>query len=319
VALELVTKSREAALAAIQVFNNPLITFKSESFIVLMNVAWTYLLHAYYRQHDVEYRYFEKGVVRRRFLRTKHGAFKNWDLERCLNDEASPIDRDSANNLRFLIGIRHEIEHQMTSQIDDSLTAKFQACCYNYNRYVKELHGNSRGIDKYLALSLNLTPPPRAKKVGPGGARDYPPNLAAFQAQFEGSLSNEEYRSDRYAYRVFLVPKTANRKGQADEVIEFVKADSPHAEGLNKPYAAIKEVERPKHLPTGIVRALRLEGYPAFSVRAHTLLWKERGAKNPALGFGVEVLKTWYWYDCWVDEVRAYCREHASEFGDRDE
>ncbi|HAT8441665.1 TPA: DUF3644 domain-containing protein, partial [Legionella pneumophila] len=41
---ELIKKSQEAALAAIQLYNNPLITFKSESFIVLMNIAWTYLL-----------------------------------------------------------------------------------------------------------------------------------------------------------------------------------------------------------------------------------------------------------------------------------
>ncbi|HAT8116058.1 TPA: DUF3644 domain-containing protein, partial [Legionella pneumophila] len=45
---ELIKKSQEAALAAIQLYNNPLITFKSESFIVLMNIAWTYLLHAYF-------------------------------------------------------------------------------------------------------------------------------------------------------------------------------------------------------------------------------------------------------------------------------
>ena len=44
---ELLTKSREAASAAVQIFNSPLITFKSEIFIVLMNIAWTYLLHAH--------------------------------------------------------------------------------------------------------------------------------------------------------------------------------------------------------------------------------------------------------------------------------
>ncbi|HAT8109704.1 TPA: DUF3644 domain-containing protein, partial [Legionella pneumophila] len=48
---ELIKKSQEAALAAIQLYNNPLITFKSESFIVLMNIAWTYLLHAYFRKN----------------------------------------------------------------------------------------------------------------------------------------------------------------------------------------------------------------------------------------------------------------------------
>src|SRR3989442_956592 len=126
---ELIQKSREAALAAVQIFNNPQITFKSEIFIVLMNIAWTYLLHAYYRKRNIEYRYFEQKGKYRRFDHTKSGAYKYWELDRCLNDTNSPIDKDSANNLRFLSGIRHEIEHQMTTQIDASFSAKFQACC----------------------------------------------------------------------------------------------------------------------------------------------------------------------------------------------
>jgi hypothetical protein len=39
-------QSQDAALTAVQVFNSPLIKFKPETFIVLMNIAWTYLLHA---------------------------------------------------------------------------------------------------------------------------------------------------------------------------------------------------------------------------------------------------------------------------------
>ena len=53
---ELIKKSREAMLAATQIYNNPLITFKSESFITLSVIAWTYLLHAYYQKIGVDYR-----------------------------------------------------------------------------------------------------------------------------------------------------------------------------------------------------------------------------------------------------------------------
>jgi len=53
---ELLKKSREAALAAVQIFNNPNISFKAESYVVLMNIAWTYLLHAYFRHQKIEYR-----------------------------------------------------------------------------------------------------------------------------------------------------------------------------------------------------------------------------------------------------------------------
>jgi len=122
---ELLTKSRESALAAVQIFNSPLITFRSEIFIVLMGIAWTYLLHAFYRKQGIEYRYFQQKDKRRVFDKTKSGAYKHWELERCLNETMSPIDRDAANNLRFLLGIRHEIEHQMTSRLDNTLSAKF--------------------------------------------------------------------------------------------------------------------------------------------------------------------------------------------------
>ena len=83
---ELPRKSREAALNAVQTFNNPLTTFKAETFIVLMTISWMYLLYAYYRQEGVDYRYYRKGSKRREFQRTKSGAFRYWELERCLDD-----------------------------------------------------------------------------------------------------------------------------------------------------------------------------------------------------------------------------------------
>ena len=43
-----------------------------------MVIAWTYLLHAYYRGKNVEYRYYWQGPKRRVFDRTKRGAYKHW-------------------------------------------------------------------------------------------------------------------------------------------------------------------------------------------------------------------------------------------------
>ena len=57
---ELLKKSREAMLSAVEIYNNPQITFKAETFITLAIIAWTYLLHAYYRENNIEYRYFHK-------------------------------------------------------------------------------------------------------------------------------------------------------------------------------------------------------------------------------------------------------------------
>jgi Protein of unknown function (DUF3644) len=314
VSVELIHKSREAALAAVQIFNNPQITFKSEMFIVLMNVAWTYLLHAHYRRHGVEYRYFKQMGKNRRFDRTTKGAYKYWELERCLSESRSPIDRDAANNLRFLIGIRHEIEHQMTTKIDSSFSAKFQACCLNYNEYIKKLFGDEQAIDKHLSFSLQFssvtldhTEQMKAQPALPG-------NIRAFVDGFEGQLTDQEFNSPKFAYRVLFVAKTANHKGQADEVIEFVKADSELAKNVNQKYAVIKETERLKFRPTTIVNTVRKEGYPRFSMHDHTALWHSMDAKNPGKGFGTSVEGSWFWYQSWLDQVREHCKANIEQF-----
>lgn len=312
---ELLKKSREAALAAVQIFNNPNISFKSESYVVLMIIAWTYLLHAYYRSKKIEYRYFEKLGQRRKFDTTKNGAYKYWELERSLNDSKSPIDKDTSNNLRFLIGLRHEIEHQMTSRIDDILSARFQACCLNYNEYIKKLFGEDLGIEKHLSFSLQFSTISTEQKELLEDHPELPANIQGYIQSFDAKLSDEEFSNPHYAYRILFIPKTANRIGQADRVIEFVKSDSPLAEVVNKEYAVIKETEKRKFRPKQVVDLMKKEGYPGFSIHYHTQLWKSLDAKKTDKGYGTVVAgKDWLWYECWIDAVREYCLKNKEQY-----
>jgi hypothetical protein len=310
---ELLTKSREAMLCAVQIFNNPNIIFKSESFIVLANISWTYLLHAYYRDNKIDYRYYEQKAQRKKFDKTKRGAFKYWELERCLNEKKCPIDKIPKANLLFLIGLRHEIEHQMTTRIDDFLSARFQACCLNYNHYVKKLFGDEFGIDKHLSFSLQFSSisDDHAKQLNEFS--ELPQNIGSYINDFDNSVSDDEFNNPQYSYRVLYVPKTANTKGQADKVIEFIKADSPEAAGLNKEYRIIRDREKPKHLPAEIIKIMKGKGYKGFGMHQHTQLWKAQDAKNENKGFGVQVANAWYWYDNWIKEVEKYCVEHKAE------
>ena len=104
----------------------------------------------------------------------------------------------------------------------------------------------------------------------------------------------------------------ANRKGQADRVIEFVGSDSPLAVGINKEYAVIKETEKEKFLPKQVVELMKHEGFTKFNMHYHTQLWKEHDAKNPAKGFGALVAdKQWHYYQSWVDLVRKHCTDNG--------
>lgn len=313
---ELVNKAREAALAAVQVFNNPLITFKSEMFIVNMVIAWTYLLHAYYRSQNIDYRYHTVlPSGRKKFDKTKHGADKYWELERCLNDDNSPVDKDTANNLRFIIGLRHEIEHQMTTRIDDALSARFQACCLNFNEFIKRLFGDGLGIDKHLSFSLQFT---SLSEEQTSAMQEYknilPAHVTSFVEGYDGTLSEEEFNSPKYAYRVLFAQKTANRPGQADKVIEFIDPNSEIAKSMNVTYATTKEKEKAKYVPSRIVRMMQEEGYPNFKLQNHTVLWQQRDAKKPTKGYGVELEKRWYWYDNWVNVVRQHCQTNKRKY-----
>jgi hypothetical protein len=311
---ELIEKSREAALCSIRVFNDPQVSFKSETFIVLMIIAWTYLLHAYYRSKGIEYRYFRKGPKRRIFDRTKHGAYKFWELDRCLNCDKSPIDKNTANNLRFLIGLRNEIEHQMTRSLDSYLSGRYQACSLNYNAYLKKLFGKKYAIDQQLTYSIQFIELTEEQMSGPRPTASVPERLRAYIVKFDGALTHDEYNSPQYAYRLLFKRKLVNRPGQADKVVEFIDPKSDLAKAIDKEYWVKKEVERPKYRAKDVAADVHKAGFTKFSVfREHVMMWKSEDAKNSSKGYGTEVQGAWYWYQSWIDR----CIELCQAAGDR--
>ena len=305
---ELINKSRESMLTAVQIFNNPNIQFKSESFIILIVIAWTYMLHAYYRQKKVEYRYFEKKGKRRIFDRTKNKAYKYWELERCLNDNECPIDSATKTNLLFLIGLRHEIEHQMTTRLDDMISGRFQACCLNYNDYFRKLFGHEHGMEKNQSFSLQFSSISEKQNKLLADIDILPKNIASYIEKFDEEVTDEDFNSSRFSYKVILLKKTVNHKNQADKAIEFLDPESDLAKGLNREFWAIKDREKPKYLPSHIWEEMKKLGYSRFGQHQHTQLWKSEKAKDPSKGYGVNVEGTWYWYESWLTHVKEHCK-----------
>ena len=311
--LELINSSREAALAAIQIYNNPLITFKTENFIVLMIIAWTYLFHAYYRANHIEYRYYKMGSKRRIFEKID-GQYKYWELSRCLKVEACPLDRDTKNNILFLIGLRNQVEHSRAAELDTYLSGRYQACALNYNNYLKMLFGNKYALDEYLTYSIQFAEMNyQQEKVFAESEEKIPVSIRSYIRQFDEALSDEEINSDRYSYRILFKKKLTGKRGQADRVIEFIAPESDLAENISKEYWVQKEVEKPKYLPSEVVKVAQEAGFTSFRIGRHTELWKKEDAKNPGKGYGIKVSKQWYWYQRWVDFVLEYLRVRAAE------
>ena len=309
---ELVVKAREAMLNAIGGYNSPRTLFRTECFIVLAVIAWTYLLHWHFGKADVDYRSRrDDGTV----VFTKHGAVKHWELETCLGRAECPLDPATAANLRFLIAIRHEIEHQMTRRIDDTLSAKVQACVLNFNAALRRLCGERTGLDRDVSVAIQLAGIDREQRNMLLRDMDLPPSFVAVQAAFERDLPDEIMRDERYAWRVMMVHRNTNSKGTADEMVEFVRPGSDIEGEIHR--VLVKEMERRKYRPSDIVEEVQRRGFKGFNMHQHTLLVRERGSKDEKKPYGTYVdiqRKDWRWYGAWLNEVIAHCEANASRF-----
>ena len=311
---ELLIKAREAMTLAVQSYNNPKTQFRSETVIVIAIIAWTYLLHAYYKSKGVDYRYKKIVDGAEIIQRTKNGAEKYWELGQCLKAVQCPIGDDGTKrNLSLLIDVRHEVEHRMTSRIDDALSAKLQACCLNFNRTLKQLFGDHYGLDQDLSIALQFSGIDYEQKKALEAEKNLPANVEAVRAAHEDALTLEQYQDLKYAYRVLFVPKVVNKKAQADQVIEFISTGSEEAANINQAY--FKEVEKPKYRPGMVVDKMKAEGFARFNLHYHTKLWKALDAKNPGKGYGVETAADgWRWYERWIEAVRQHCEENRRTY-----
>lgn len=297
-------KAREAMLSAVQIYNNPLISFKTESYIVLSIIAWTYLLHSYYRAKGVDYRYYTKVGKRKKYLRNPDGSIKYWDLKECISKDYCPLDNNTINNLKFLIGLRNQVEHRKAVGLDSYLSARYQACAMNFNYYLKELHAVKYGLDNNLALSLQFAELDYMQVKAIKDKEGYmPKNVISYIADFDNKLSVQEIESDRFAYRLLFTKVLAKRKGQADRVIEFIDPKSDLAKNISTEYWIKEETEKAKFSAKHVIQKVKEAGFKNFGMYQHTSFWKEHDGKNPCKGYGTMVEKTWYWYQNWVDFI----------------
>ncbi len=308
---ELLIKAREAMIAAVQTFNGAGLNFRAELFIVTGIIAWTYLLHAWFKREGIDYRYKDaNGAVEK----TKQGADRYWELGKCLRHARCPLPAGTTKNLDFLLELRHEIEHRSTNRIDDAVSAKLQACCINFSDAIKELFGQQFGLERRLPIALQFVTFSADQRAILKKASDLPAHIETMMDAFHAGLTDEEQADPRFAYRVVFVPKLGKRASAADAAVEFLKADLEEARQISR--VLLKEVDKPRNAAQQIVNLMKAEGFPKFSLQRHTELWRALEAKDPAKGYGkAGVYKnTWEWFELWVARVRAHCKEQGDRY-----
>lgn len=294
-----VHKAVEIMRTAVTAYNSGVMVSRSEMFIVLAVIAWTYVLHAQLRRLNIEPAYVDEHgepVL-------LDGQPKLWDLTRCLRENSLQLSAGTVRNLRYIIAIRHAVEHRSAEDINDDIQGKIQANALNFLAFVRDRFGPAFDFSRDLAFAIQLQAltlkSPNAIK-GPGKVAR---SVEAVNAALENELSEAEYNDPDYSFRVYVVPKVTNNSKKADQAVVY----SPIGSGVEM---AIKLVERPKYRMKDALTMLQQRGIPVTS-HTFTKAWKDNDLKQKNKGFAVELGGQWFWYAEGVDRIGEILAAHA--------
>lgn len=231
----LLKKAKESALLSVEVYNKPLVTFRSGGFIVLMCIAWTSLLHAIFEKNKEKY-FYKKGNSSRLYEKTD-GEYKAWSLRDSAKyyfEQGNPL----LKNIEFISQLRNKIEHRFLPEIDSNIMSECQANILGFEKIITTVFGKEHNIMEYFFIPLQLS-----KQVKPIPKTAEGEKILEFIADYRNSIGYIS-NSQEYAFKVFVFPNVGNSRKSSAAAIEFIKIDennSGELETFNKNIIAIKE------------------------------------------------------------------------------
>jgi hypothetical protein len=244
---QLLKKSQESAILAVDIYNKPATKFRSYGYIVLMSIAWTSLFHAIFEKRKIKYFYRKPNI--QRFLYVD-GERKSWDLIKCCDefftDKNSPIKK----NLEFFVALRNKIEHRFLPSLDYEICGECQSLLQNFERLITHEFGEENGLNESLSIPLQLL------SINPEWKNRIIKELQGKHYQFvkkyidtyRESLDEKVWQSNEFSFRVFLVPQIGSNRRTSACAIEFVHYDPNKPEEMEK-YEKIVALIKEKHVP----------------------------------------------------------------------
>ncbi|MDE1549979.1 DUF3644 domain-containing protein [Jeotgalibaca caeni] len=288
----LIKKSRDSAILAIDSYNRPQTSFRTQGFTVLMIIAWTSLLHSIFEKNNVDYFYKDDNNVSKMI----DGDKKAWELSKCIT-EFGKLSVTVESNLRLFIKLRNKIEHRYSPVFDLDICGHCQCLLFNYEELLTSTFGNEYSLNSSLTIPLQVVKTQQSRNINSmkNVEAEHYWDLKNLLEEYQKSLPFEVYSSMDYCFRVFLVPKTGNNVNTSDLAIEFIKYDPENTnllEDLNKQLVIIKErniqvANQGKYKPKAVSEKVSNKLHKPFTVNHHTKAWKYfdvRKSGNQAAG-----------------------------------
>jgi hypothetical protein len=285
-----IQKAREAALLAVETYNRPTAVFRSGSYIVLMNIAWTSLFHAIFFKKRIKPFYKKKGSSRYEKI---DGEFKCWELNECLKQYYKEHHPPIRKNLEFFIGLRNKIEHRSMPELDPEIFGECQAMLLNFETMLCQEFGEKYALKTGLTFSLQLATIPHANQVKAmkSANKMLSQNVKSYIDKFRSSLSSEFHGSMEYSFKVFLIPKIHGHIKSSDLAVEFVHYDKlkpADKEQYEKVVALIKPKEvsainKDRLKPSAVAKEVeKAIGKPFKTTPHHAICYKHFNVRPPS-------------------------------------
>lgn len=284
----LLEKSTEAAILAVDVYNKPATKFRSYGYIVLMVIAWTSLFHAIFEKGREPYYYKEKKDKRKYLI--VDGEKKAWELSECLNGYFKELTSPVRSNLELMIGVRNKIEHRFLPALDNEIMGECHAMLLNYENLLIREFGRDYSLSTSLAIPLQLMsvdPTWQANALKQLQANEYQ-IVREYIHAFRDGLREDIRNSHEYSLRVYLVPKLANKPGSSDLAIEFVKYDPSDPEAM-KQYEQVVALIKDKRVLVPVTNLGML--------KAGDVCWKVEQALQVSFHPSGQHSKCWKYYE----------------------
>jgi hypothetical protein len=277
----LIDKCREAALLAVQVYNNPLVAFRTPGYIVQMIIAHTALFHAIFERNGTEYWYLNPDGTAKEIDGDKFA----WDISECVRFYTQGNITPQSENVKFFINIRNKIEHRFIPALDITFSGKCQALLMNFESLLVSEFGGffSLGISLALALQFSVFAEDQQKALRRIQSKEYEV-IRKYSDAYDANLPDDITQSMLYSFRAFLIPKVGNHAKSSDAAIEFIKYDQNNPDEMEKyekQVAFIKEkqvrvpvADQGKLKPSDVVKFVTEMTGIRFTLDHHTRAWK---------------------------------------------
>jgi hypothetical protein len=286
--VQLLAKARASALQAVRVYNDPVAGFRTETFIVLMVIAWNALLQAMLERDQIDC--YERDAKNQEILiEGRPKVCDTWALAGLAIPQ--PEMRAVRANLDFFLRLRHRISHRYIPALDLHVTSEAQAMLLNFENLLAKEFGEDAALADQLAVPLQLSgfrEASRIRSLRAAQAR-LPVDVQDFLREHRRDVEEDILRSSDYALPIFFVPVAANRERSADAVVRFLRPGdlSPELEAALEQLAV---VPKPKRVPVAsddlfrpmeVMRQVGERVSVRFTTDIHQRAWKFFNVRPP--------------------------------------